>query len=147
MAGMRRFLARTWLASALFLITYGTIWWVWLDWGSAQISILQTVFVAPALWWWIAGRRTRPGWLRGTLAGAAIGLATQGLPIIAPLWWYEIRTGGRPDPGGGWGAMAAGFVFILVTAWAVPVGAALGLIAAWIQAHRDRQQFQAGRES
>ena len=133
MQGFMKVLARTWLATTVFLVTSTAIWCVWLSWNSAKGSILPIIIIAPLVWWWLVARKLPAKPVRGLAAGALIGIATQVLPDVLPMIWGSVA---HPGPRNGEEqtmAIAGAYFYMIVGIGAGLIGALLGLVTATIQ--------------
>jgi len=138
MSGVVKLFERTWVATSLFLGVTTVIWWKWLSWESAQVSIIPTFILTPILWWWLVGRRESPRLVHGLLAGALIGPLTQVVPHTLPMMWQSVL---QPGPRNGEEqaiAIAAVYFYGLVGIGAAVLGTLLGLLAALVQKRTGR---------
>lgn len=139
MDGFMKMFARTWLATALFLVTSTVVWWTWLSWNSAKGSILPTILVVPPVWWWIVTRHSSPKAWRGLVAGALIGIATQVLPDVVPMIWEAAANPGPRNGEEQTMAIAGAYFYLIVGIGASVIGALLGWIVALIQKASDKR--------
>ena len=141
MQAMMMGLRRTWMATLLFLAIPTSIWWVWLSWESARQAIAPTLFLTPAIWWWLVGRKRTPGLTRGSLAGAFIAVMTQAVPYLIPIVWQRLARG----PGVGEDQLIAmvgvGF-YLFVGLGAAVIGSFIGWMTVAIQRRLDRAMAQ-----
>ncbi len=123
---------RTWLPTACFLVLSTAIWWGLGSWTVARKALLPTVILTPPIWWFVAGRQSRPHLGRGALGGAIAGLVTQSAQNVPDLWDLIARRGTfRGDEQAT--AMVSGGIFLLIGACGAAAGTFVGVVAAAIQ--------------
>ncbi len=137
MKALAVFVQRTWLATTLFLAVSTAIWWLWLDGVEALRHGLPILLIAPAIWWALVARKHRPRIRRGLMAGALIGLVTQLLPH-APVVGQLLSHRGGGDGETQAVAIASAVISTAIGLGGLAIGAAVGLVAAAIQKHRNR---------
>ena len=131
-------LRKTWIATVMFVLASTVAWQMFVDWESAWSHVLPTLLVSPLVWWFVVGRRPKPGLWRGILGGALTGFVTQAAENI-PLIWGLVTARGSYKGDEGFGAMAALAVLLLICVWAIVLGALVGLLATVIQRRVDRR--------
>lgn len=124
---MRELIRKTWFATTMFVVSIvGTSVVVpWLRLYEAWQGIAMIMLVTPPIWWWLIGRRNRPGPGRGAFAGAVCALL-----YISPFILYCLMEMNRPDEAGTGFLVVLGITLALIT---VPVAAAIGTIIVLLQ--------------
>jgi len=131
---------RTWLATTLCVVVAVAVWWAWQDWESALGAIVPTTLLSPIIWWLLVGRKSRPGLVRGLLAGTLIGPVTQVLPETLPMIWQSFSRPGFRDGEEEAIAAVTAIFYIMIGLCSMLIGGLVGLIAVAVQRHGDSRQ-------
>lgn len=132
--------SRTWLPTLLFVVVSTTIWWRLIDWSTAVNRLVPTLLLAPVVWWFVVGRRSRPHLGRGMLGGAltgAVSQSAQDIPKILNSYLHRSSANGEEQAV----AIASVAVYLIIGVCATGIGGFLGLVAVLSQRIGKRDVF------
>lgn len=142
---MRRFIGGTWLPTVLFVATIATI----AGWGLARgwllfvpalaVPMAMPLLVVPPIWWKLVASRPDEGSGLVGLGVVAGSLSTAAIVLVPMIYLLVVEVA---SPGhGGPGSIGNMGVFLLLSIGfiaAIPLGAALGVVAVVLQRKRTK---------